>query len=242
MSGWSQWLLSTLETETGTGKKMISITNTEVYGFGHAFRAMRNPMDSWAKSDSSFWGEGYRTEPPPWSPEVRAVEKPLIGPNDLSLLTRLIRGGTEHRKVLRTIQVWCTIAVARYHWCEIDTYKIGTVRNSCSTMHKLGSRDLTPDDFAVPIPAYYLDDINDRGRNYRLTKDYAMVREMKGMLPEGYIQRADYCLNYEVCLRMHHQRQNHRLPEWSAEDVSICKWIEGLPYMVKILIAAEERR
>ena len=189
-------------------------------------------------------------------------EGPNIGPNDLKLMKKLVKGGSEHRKFLRCINVWCIIYPSRDVWQEIDTYKVSTVRNSCSTMHKLGHRPLTKEDFSfIPPPEKYstypglyglyvnaivavIVYLNAAGEGYRETKDYDFVRSMKKLLPEGYIQRAGYHLNYENCLSMFMQRRNHRLSEWRFDPdkvyyadrpVSICNWIYCLPYMADLI-------
>lgn len=209
----------------------IQITNTEVYGFRHSLRAMRNALESWERSDSNTAIEAYG-------------QYADIGPNDLALAIKLIKAGASHRKFLRSICVWCDINAPRYVWTEIDTYKIATVRNSCSTMHKLGHRDLTPDDFSEQdvIPEVLVE-LNKLGKLYRETKKYDFVKQMKRILPEGFMQLASYHTNYETLLNMFFQRRNHRLDEWRATDdntVSICNWIKSLPYMKEFLEAAEK--
>ena len=209
----------------------IKITNTEVYGFAHSLRAMRNALESWDKSDSNTGLEHY-------SQDV------VIGPNDLTLALKLIKAGSSHRKFLRSICVWCEITIPRYVWTELDTAKISTVRNSCSTMHKLGHRDLTPDDFSEQdvIPEV-LAELNTLGKLYRKTKEYDYVKQMKRILPEGFMQMSSYHTNYECLLNMYKQRKDHRLDEWRATDdnaVSICNWIRSLPYMAEFIGAAEK--
>jgi hypothetical protein len=206
---------------------------------------MRNPLESWQKSDSLFWN--VRNDLPYENQHGHLVpEYPQIGPNDLDLLGRLVSGGQEHRKAIRTISIWTTITPTRCCWQEIDTYKIATVRNSCSTMHKLGHRPLVPSDFADEdvLPAA-LDFLNALGQEYRDggKKDFGLVIRMKRHLPEGFLQRADYHLNYENALNMFLQRKNHRLPEWRWTGgtkivdgkQSICDWIYSLPYMSKLI-------
>lgn len=219
---------------------MIRITNTQVFGFEAALRGMRNPMESWDRSDTQFLTTAVPTE------------LPNIGPADLKLMRNLIRSGSEHRKFLRSIVIWARIEAPRYVWQEIDTYKVSTVRNSCSTMHKLGSRPLTIDDFQDGVVRQAtLEDMNNLGERYRATKDYALVIEMKRILPEGFLQLADYLMNYEVALTMFHQRRNHRLPEWRFTGgvnlgadgrISICDWIYSLPYMAEIIQAIEKKQ
>jgi len=235
---------------------MLKITDTQIFGFKAALRDMRNPMESWDKSDTEYLEKGCTLQRE-WG-TIEMPEGPNIGPNDLKLMKKLAKGGSEHRKFLRCINVWCIIYPSRDVWQEIDTYKVSTVRNSCSTMHKLGHRPLTREDFRfIPPPEEYgLQDVyetainavlnfqNAAGATYRNTKDYNLVRSMKKLLPEGYIQRAGYHLNYENCLSMFLQRRNHRLSEWRYDPdkvyyedrpVSICNWIYCLPYMSDLI-------
>lgn len=181
-------------------------------------------MDSWSKSDSFV-------QPPQVPPDFRQF---AFGPKDLELAIKLVKGGAEHRKFLRLIQVWITLDMPRYVWTEFDTYKVGVTRVSCSTMHKLGSRILTKADFqdGAVLPDV-LSALNTLGEQYRITKDYDCVREAKKILPEGFLQRADVCMNYEVAMNMYSQRRNHRLPEWKL----ICAWIETLPQIKPLLEA-----
>lgn len=232
---------------------MLKITDTQVFGFEAALRDMRNPMESWDKSDTVYGAV--------FAGDIEVPECPIIGPNDMKLMKKLVNGGSEHRKFLRCIEVWCVIYPTRDVWQEIDTYKVSTVRNSCSTMHKLGHRRLIRPDFRfIPPPEKYnqqynlhgiymhavkaiLDFQNAMGEVYRETKDYDLVRSMKKLLPEGYIQRAGYHLNYENLLSMFLQRRNHRLAEWRFDlkldekngMTSICNWIYRLPYMEDLL-------
>jgi hypothetical protein len=217
----------------------MQILNTQVFGWQCALRAIRNPMDSWDLADTpteerivclkNFYSD---------APES-------IGVKDLDLLLKLTKNGTEHRKVLRMIQVWVTWILSRYGWTEADTYKIATTRMSCSTMHKLGHRELKKADFQdEDVDQDVLDKLNCLAKQYRDgdKKDYDLVRKMKRRLPEGFLQRADMNFNYENLLNMFKQRYNHRLAEW-AFDISkgptdsICNWIYSLPYM-DVLIKA----
>lgn len=251
---------------------MIVIENTRVFGFQPAIHDMRNPMESWDRSDSTFGRDSWCTPLKSdsegnisdhvrnWFINYFIPERPCIGPKDMKLLKSLAWGGPEHRKALRCIEVWANIYPSRDVWQEIDTYKISTVRNSCSTMHKLGHRDLTEEDFALrgillgkyPELQKLHDDafvtvlnfINAAGKEYRNGKDYDIVRAMKKLLFEGFIQMAGYHLNYENLINMFLQRRNHRLPEWrwtggftsdENDRISICDWIYSLPYMPEIL-------
>jgi len=223
----------------------MKIENIEVHGFRAALRGMRNPMDSWDKSDSMFCCyESYRGN----DLETSIPENPTIGLKDLELACKLIKSGSEHRKFLRQIQIWFDITIPRYVWQELDTYKVATVRNSCSTMHKLGIRDLIQDDFELPIPEKWLLKLNELGnqfRNAKVIKDISLMnqirREYKNLLPEGFLQKATYTMNYETALTMYFQRRNHRLPEWKEDEKgSICSFIKSLPYMKDFIKAAEK--
>jgi len=207
----------------------MKIENVEVYGFRAALRGMRNPMESWDRSDSVFraplCGEKL------WPADVLALEYPEIGPNDMQLALSLIKGGGAHRKFLRQIQVWWDITVPRAIWQELDTYKVSTVRNSCSTMHKLGSRNLEASDFEnSEVAPDELDRINHLGAVYRKSKDPKDLHRLKMHLPEGFLQKATYSFSYETGLKMYFDRKDHRMPEWSGPG-GICEWIIRLPYM-----------
>ena len=246
------------------GSNMLRITETEVFGFRAALRDMRNPMESWDKSDSKF-GMNKSDEPIDPSQTLDYIkllstwqglgfgvpELPEIGKNDLELACKLIKGGTEHRKFLRQIANNFVIEAPRYVWQEIDTYKVATVRNSCSTMHKLGHRPLTEDDFIDrEVLPDTLRELNRLGQEYRDggRRDYDVVRRMKRHLPEGFLQRAGYHMNYETAMSMFRQRKGHRLSEWRWTGgvkivdgrQSICDWIFSLPYMSCFLEAAGE--
>jgi len=220
----------------------MKIEPAKVFGFESAFRGLRNPMNSWDKSDSQ-WGTGSLHWVTAYAPDC-----PRIGPKDLELACKLIKGGSEHRKFLRQIQVWFDITVPIFVWSELDTYKVSTVRNSCSTMHTLGLRDLTQDDFELDIPDHWLTTLNEMGDLFRIAKDCKNVNvmnslrhEYKNLLPAGFLQKATYSMNYETALAMYFHRRNHRLPEWRADKVgSICSFIAGLPYMEEFILAAEK--
>lgn len=229
----------------------MKIENVMVCGFEPAMRDMRNPLESWDRSDSEFRQEMYTDL---WVSDeglrIYMPERPYIGNADLELACKLIRSGGSHRKFMREIVVWWTITIPRSVWQELDTYKVATVRNSCSTMHKLGSRDLTPDDFqdGIVLPDV-LERLNHAGSRYRQKLPYIthacrgvdgvdLLRYMKAILPEGYLQTAGYVFNYETALHMHHDRKTHRMKEWSGEG-GICHVIRSLPYMEQFLAAAE---
>ena len=230
----------------------MKIENTEVYGFERALFGMRNPMNSWEKADTCFDGRGY-----PYPSTPTEVEDPEIGlgPNDRKLALSLIRGGTDHRKFLRQIFVVFDITIPRYVWQELDTYKVATVRNSCSTMHRLGHADLTRDDFQDgEVFPEVLDRLNAGGRAYRgkeplevridgvvrKLEGYDIVRWMKKHTPEGFLQRATYSLSYETVIAILGSRGNHRLPEWSGAG-GICELLRSLPLVAEFEAAARDR-
>lgn len=199
---------------------MIKIENFEVLGWEHAIRGMRNPMNSWDKSDSV----GYT----PTYPGI------IVGQNDLDLMTRLRNAGTDHRKFMRMLTVYVDLTAPLYWWKEFDTYKVGTVANSCSTMHKIHTKEFTMDDFShehmkskskaalrnvINVLNLYREQLN---RN----KDKADWWQMIQLLPSSYNQKRTVMLNYEVLANMYHSRKNHKLDEWH----DLCNWIESLPY------------
>lgn len=239
----------------------MQIEHTDIYGFRAALRGMRNPMDSWDKSDSRLleikplglvtrWVNVLGMDvagPLPttsvnWPVSYRVPEYPCIGVEDLDLACRLIKRGGDHRKFLRYLIVTCDIKIPRYVWQEVDTYKVGTVRNSCSTMNTLGKRLLVQEDFENPIPGTFLEMLNRAVEDFREADGVKAKRServtMKDLLPEGFLQKATYLLNYEVGLRMFFSRRKHRLPMWREGcDGSICEWIKSWPYMAQFLDA-----
>lgn len=197
---------------------MIKIEKAEVLGWEHAIRGMRNPMNSWDKSDSGYINNPYDFE---------------VGPNDLDLMTKLVNAGSDHRKFMRMIVVYADITAPMYWWKEFDTYKVGTVRNSCSTMHKIQAKKFTSDDFSDEwllnreedlIPT--ITKLNRYRELFIETKDKVYWWQMIQLLPSSYNQRATVMLNYEVLANMYHSRKNHKLDEWGE----FCDWIETLPY------------
>lgn len=226
----------------------MKIENIEVYGFRRALHGMRNPQDSWADSDSKFHPDtdggmaSYDVD------KILAVEQPIIGAKDLELACNLIKSGSDHRKFLRQIIVWMDITIPRYVWQELDTYKVATVRNSCSTMNKLGTRDLEQSDFEVPILELTLERINYLGRLLREAKvEHQGIREarrqLKGELSEGFLQKATYMLSYETALVAYMSREFHRLPEWRFEEEgSITRVFASLPYMNVFYQAATAKK
>ena len=219
---------------------MIKIENVDVYGWEAAIRGMRNPMNSWSKSDSSYF---YSESSYPHSGEFVH-----IGKNDLALMKSLIKAGSDHRKFLRFINVTCDIVAPLYWWKEFDTYKVGTVRNSCSTMHTTAKKEFAVDDFSyehlfqydinvTPTDKYLycleytVEVLNEARKKYLETKGKGYWWQMIQLLPSSYNQRATVQLNYEVLMKMYHERKNHKLDEWN----DFCEWVKTLPYMREML-------
>lgn len=216
---------------------MIKIENTEVTGWEAAIRGMRNPMNSWKKSDSCFCMD---------RPECEGGCSVHIGPNDHSLMTTLRNAGTDHRKFMRMITVYLDITAPLYWWKEFDTYKVGTVANSCSTMHKIHEKEFYEEDFSFEriesgYEEYKGDDamhaaycsmqntisaLNRLRYMYNITKNkkywYAMIQ----LLPSSYNQRRTVMLNYEVLANIYKSRKDHKLDEWHT----FCDWIKSLPH------------
>lgn len=219
---------------------MIKIEYVETCNWSAAIRGMRNPMESHAKSDTRMECPDEGTE--------RSCGEPIIGPNDLDLMKRLVNAGTDHSKFMRTITVSFDMTAPLYFWKEFDTYKIGTVRNSCSTMHKIEARELTIDDFATdglcvndvelclrPTINY----INDLIKIYKETSGdkLSIHRCIVKLLPDSYMQRATITTNYQVLRNIRNSdRKTHKLLEW-CED--FMKFIDSLPYAKELLIKEE---
>ena len=204
---------------------MIKIEDVEVWGFEHAIRGMRNPMNSWGKSDSEFV---------PW--DSTDIE---IGKNDLDLMHRLYKAGTEHRKYLRQIFVSMDITAPLYWWKEFDTYKIGTTANSCSTMHKIHAKEFTLDDFSYEHLLYEwkshlmntIGALNLAREFYLRTKDKKYWWQMIQLLPSSYNQRRTITMNYENVVTIIKQRSCHKLDEWNDFVAELKK----LPYVKEIM-------
>lgn len=215
---------------------MIKIENVDVYGWEAAIRGMRNPMNSFDKSDSE-----WKFEMPDVHPDLSPANY-VIGPADHHLMMRLAKAGTSHSKYRRFITVTVDITAPLYFLKEADTYKVGTVTNSCSTMHKIHAKEFVLEDFACEYlrdEAFdclldTIDTLNDCRERFLETKDkgdwYAMIQ----LLPSSYLQRRTMLLNYEVLAHMYHDRKNHKLWEWRE----FCEWIKTLPYSE--LITLEE--
>lgn len=217
---------------------MIKIENIEIFGWEAAIRGMRNPMNSWTKSDSY---ENYTVTFEDYS-EIR-VPYYRVGAGDFALMKKLVKAGTDHSKFMRMINVTFDITAPLYWWKEFDTYKVGTVRNSCSTMHKITSKEFTLDDFSHEhllieeevewggvitriTLEMVINALNEYRKKYIATKDKKYWWPMIQLLPSSYNQRATIQLNYAVLRNIYHSRKNHKLDEW----IDFCKWIETLPY------------
>lgn len=211
---------------------MIKIENTEVIGWETAVRGMRNPKNSWEKSDSFHaFDEAYMDD------------IFVIGKNDLALMKKLAKAGTDHRKFMRMVVVYCDITAPLYWWKEFDTYKVGTVANSCSTMHKIAEKEFTLDDFSHEhlINTCLLEDVvneldiyRDIYNNYdKQTDEYKAEFSKKDiwwqmiqLLPSSYNQKRTLMLNYEVLANIYKSRKGHKLDEWRE----FCNWIEKLSH------------
>jgi hypothetical protein len=219
---------------------MLKIKNTEVMGWEAAIRGMRNPMNSWEKSDSDVCYDRceYGECPNPMNCDLHVDY--CVGPNDLNLMTRLRNAGTDHRKFMRMIAVYMDITAPLYWWKEFDTYKVGTVANSCSTMHKIADKEFTLEDFSydhltVESITFGLEPVIDLlNKNRELYLQWLGAGEDKKnlwwqmiqLLPSSYNQRRTVMLNYEVLANIYKSRRNHKLDEWHT----FCDWIESLPY------------
>ena len=217
---------------------MIKIENVDVFGFEAAIRGMRNPMNSWDKSDS-----GYEID-------KTSVVEFIIGESDLKLMKSLSKAGSDHGKFLRMINVTLDITAPLYWWKEFDTYKVGTVANSCSTMHKIHAKEFTLDEFScehlfndyerhTTDDADYLltleiviDQLNDARTMFLETKDKRYWWQMIQLLPSSYNQKRTVQLNYQVLKTMYHARKLHKLDEWRE----FCAWCKTLPYFKEICL------
>lgn len=219
---------------------MLTVTNMKIAGMDAAIRGMRNPMNSWDKSDSMF-----------------DYDKMCLGDNDLKLMQNLFKAGTDHSKFMRMVSVWCDITAPLYWWKEYDTYKVGTVANSCSTMHKIHSKpielsDFSIDDFEIPDADIALEDcfINVVADCEMLRKAYLEALEKgqndlakqcwKGLiqlLPESYQQTRTVMMNYQVAAKIIRERANHKLSEWHT----LVNELKNLPYMREITSTVDNR-
>lgn len=234
---------------------MLKISNFEVLGWEHAIRGMRNPMNSWDKMDSG-WKTDCTNEHLIVDSDTEGYFELGLGPNDRKLMMQLRNSGTDHRKFMRMITVYVDILAPLYWWKEFDTYKIGTVANSCSTMHKIAEREFTLEDFShehlIDYDLYSCDEVdgpvidgaphvgcggvqllnltinvlNYYRNKYLETNDKKYWWQMIQLLPSSYNQKRTIMLNYEVLANIYKSRRNHKLDEWHI----FCDWIEELPY------------
>jgi hypothetical protein len=230
---------------------MIKIENVETCNWSAAIRGMRNPLESWAKSDTDVGCDDKKCYECGFKPDwCGCTPKLIIGPNDLDLMKRLVNAGTDHSKFMRMITVSFDIVDPLYWWKEFDTYKIAVVRNSCSTMHKIEARELTIDDFATdglcvndvelclrPTINY----INDLIKIYKETSGdkLSIHRCIVKLLPDSYLQKATITTNYQVLRAIRNSdRKTHKLLEWKEDFM---KFIDSLPYAKELLIKEEEK-
>ena len=206
------------------GDYTMKFEDTEVWGFEHAIRGMRNPLESWKKSDSFIK-----------SPHNYYV----IGPDDMKLMKTLINAGPEHRKFLRQIFISVDITAPLYWWKEFDTYKVGTVANSCSTMHKLKDTPITMDCFEMGDYCGFFETpwknlialLEQCRKEYNETKDKRYWKELIRLLPESWLQKRTVTMSYENVANMYSQRMNHKLTEWSKDFI---QWADNLPYFKEL--------
>lgn len=214
----------------------MKFENISTMNWENAFRGLRNPLESWSKSDSGF-----------------TSERAYLGQKDLDLAVRMVKAGTSDRKFLRQIMVSIDITAPLYWWKEMSTYKVGTVANSTSTMHKLATTPITLDCFELrdyepdlitqnsPQPTFvvhvgervftFVEFLEDLRQKYLETKDKRYWKELIRWLPEGWLQKRTWTANYEVLRNIYHQRKNHKLTEWHQ----FCNCIESLPYAEELL-------
>ena len=202
---------------------MIKIENVNVFGWEACIRGVRNPKNSWNKSDTVFDGDKW-----------------CMGENDLNLMKTLSKAGTDHGKFLRMIHVQVDVTAPLYWWKEADQYKVGTVTDSCSTMHKIHVKEFTLDDFsyehlypsAKGTMGNTIYDLNYYREMYLSTKDKADWWQMIQLLPSSYNQKRTWDLNYAVLKAIYHARKDHKLDEWKE----LCMWIETLPYAKELIV------
>ena len=209
---------------------MLTIENTETFGWEAAIRGMRSPKNSWDKSDSC-WS----------SPYENGTDEPMyiIGENDLKLMHTLAAAGQDHGKFLRMIHVQLDVTAPLYWWKEADQYKVGTVTDSCSTMHKIHAKEFDVNDFShehlvgasMKALKAVIDAMNLEREHFVYTKDKDCWWQMIQLLPSSYNQRRTWDLNYAVLRNIYHARRNHKLDEWHT----LCDWIETLPYAKELI-------
>lgn len=215
---------------------MIKIEKTQIYGWEASVRGMRNAMESWDNSDSKFEVEEYNRE----LDIVESLPLICIGENDLALMKKLSKAGNDHAKYLRMINVTCDVTAPLYWWKEYDTYKVATVANSTSTMHKIHAKEFTRDDFShehmtngtLDVLDCIIDQLNFCRKWYLVDNHKDWWWQMIQLLPTSYNQKRTIQLNYSVLKNIYFSRRNHKLDEWRE----FCKWIETLPYFKEICI------
>ena len=208
---------------------MIKIERTSVMNFENAIRGARNPMNSWNRMDSYYDEKGNF----------------IMGPNDLNLAQRLARAGSDHRKFIRQIFVSVDFTAPLYWWKEYDTYKVATVANSTSTMHKIASKPFELEDFsydhmnekALASPKATIDVLEELRQEYLETKDKTIWYSMIQLLPSNYHQMRTCTLNYETLMNIYYARRTHKLQEWH----DVCDWIASLPYAKELILAVEKK-
>lgn len=231
---------------------MIKIEKTDVFGWESAIRGMRNPMNSWDKSDSGLVVMNPDDVEFGYEPNYEYI----VGENDLKLMKNLSKAGNDHAKYLRMINVTMDITAPLYWWKEFDTYKVGTVANSCSTMHKIHAKEFELNDFSHEHLTEFVEknnfgdtiaydskmwlqttvnQLNWVRKRYLETNDKKYWWQMIQLLPSSYNQKRTVQLNYQVLKSMYHARKNHKLDEWHT----LCDWIEQLPYFKEIVLGEE---
>ena len=242
---------------------MIKIENTEVFGWSAAVRGMRNPKNSWELSDSIFGYEvigGIAACDPDKCPRFDGqecsgcdIDTIMLGEKDLKLMKTLAKAGSDHGKFLRMINVTVDLTAPLYWWKEFDTYKVGTVANSCSTMHKIHAKEFTLDDFSHEHLTHYakdgelcrdwlgdledlIDDLNFAREKFLETKDKKYWWQMIQLLPSSYNQKRTVQLNYAVLKNMYFARRHHKLDEWHT----LCDWMLTLPYFKEICVQEDD--
>ena len=219
---------------------MIKFENTEVFNFEGAFRGMRNPLNSWDKSDSMYCYDRESCKDCIFKDKNCIEEAYVLGPNDIELAQKLIKAGPDHRKFMRQIFVCVDITAPLYRWKEFDTYKVGTVSNSCSTMHKIHDKPITPDDFSTDhLDGESLEILEDLCNALNVCRDLFLKTKDKKywwqiiqLLPSSYNQRRTITLTYENIRNIRGSRRYHKLDEWS---VGFMEWIDFLPYAEELI-------
>ena len=207
---------------------MIKVERISVMNFENAIRGARNPMNSWARMDSSYDDEGNY----------------ILGENDISLASRLAKAGSDHRKFLRQVIVSMDITAPLYWWKEFDTYKVGTVANSTSTMHKIQAKEFSREDFScdrmsedcLSVLDTVISYLESERVKFNETKEKQHWHNMIQLLPSSFNQMRTVTMNYEVLINIYYARRHHKLAEWRT----LCEYIEGLPYAKELILVKED--